>query len=384
MASVTKRPNGHHWVQFYWGGKRHTVRLGPVTPREAREFCDRLDRLLASASAGVSPDRGTLKWVMSLESGIHERISQAGLISARAVRSLGDLLDAIWEKLRVSSSTRASYGNVRANLIECFGAGKPVASFSQGDAADFRTWMRDRKYSAATISKRCKTAKQFFRFAVDREWVHKNPFRDMKGWADANEERRVFVPAAQVEAAIKECTHPELRLVFALARWGGVRVPSEVLSLRWEDVYWDRGMMRITAPKTAHQGKPHREVPIFPELKQHLDAVWDGASENAEFVIAEKRMSGSGYTGHLERACKRAGVVLWQKPFQNLRSTRETELLDRFPIHVVCAWIGNTPRVAQRHYLQVTDEHRRLAIGGEAKSEAIALREPEAKRQEKL
>ena len=46
-----------------------------------------------------------------------------------------------------------------------------------------------------------------------------------------------------------------------------------------------------------------------------------------------------------------------RKPFQNLRSTRETELAETYPIHVVCAWIGNSEAVAAKHYLQVTDEH---------------------------
>ena len=47
----------------------------------------------------------------------------------------------------------------------------------------------------------------------------------------------------------------------------------------------------------------------------------------------------------------------WPKLFQNLRSTRETELADQFPIQVVCEWIGNTEAVAAKHYLQVTEDH---------------------------
>ncbi len=48
----------------------------------------------------------------------------------------------------------------------------------------------------------------------------------------------------------------------------------------------------------------------------------------------------------------------WAKLFQNLRSTRETELAEQgFPQHVVCAWLGNSPKIANKHYLQVTDAH---------------------------
>jgi hypothetical protein len=59
----------------------------------------------------------------------------------------------------------------------------------------------------------------------------------------------------------------------------------------------------------------------------------------------------------LERINRKAGLTPWPKLFQNLRSTRETELAEEFPIHVVCDWIGNTEAVATKHYLQTTEAH---------------------------
>lgn len=38
-----------------------------------------------------------------------------------------------------------------------------------------------------------------------------------------------------------------------------------------------------------------------------------------------------------------------------MRASHETELAKEYPIHVVTAWLGNTPRIALKHYLQVTD-----------------------------
>jgi len=52
-----------------------------------------------------------------------------------------------------------------------------------------------------------------------------------------------------------------------------------------------------------------------------------------------------------------AGLEQWLKLWQNLRSTRKTELCASFPIHVVCEWIGNSEAVAKQHYLQVTEDH---------------------------
>jgi hypothetical protein len=53
----------------------------------------------------------------------------------------------------------------------------------------------------------------------------------------------------------------------------------------------------------------------------------------------------------------RAKVKPWPKLFQNLRSPLQTELEEILPSHIVCAWIGNSEKVAQEHYLQMTDEH---------------------------
>ena len=51
------------------------------------------------------------------------------------------------------------------------------------------------------------------------------------------------------------------------------------------------------------------------------------------------------------------GPAPWPKLFRNLRSTRETELVQEFPIHVVCKWIGNSTQIASKHYLQITENH---------------------------
>jgi hypothetical protein len=85
-----------------------------------------------------------------------------------------------------------------------------------------------------------------------------------------------------------------------------------------------------------------------------------------EPVITRYRSSAVNLRTELDRAIKRAGLEPWPKRFQNLRSTRETELTDQgFPQHVVCAWLGNSPKVAHKHYLQVTPAHFAAALSGE-------------------
>ena len=127
---------------------------------------------------------------------------------------------------------------------------------------------------------------------------------------------------------------------------GGLRCPSETLALTWPDVDWERSLFRVDSPKTGV-----RWVPIFPELKPYLEE----AFEAAVFLIPSYRDAKQNRRTQLQRIIRRAGLESWPKLFHNLRATRETELAEVFPIHV-CKWIGHAAAIAQKHYLQATDQ----------------------------
>lgn len=56
-----------------------------------------------------------------------------------------------------------------------------------------------------------------------------------------------------------------------------------------------------------------------------------------------------------QKAMRLAGIPQWGKFFQNMRSTRETELHSLgYSLKDVCDIIGNTPSVAMKHYLQTS------------------------------
>ncbi|MGI9457483.1 MAG: tyrosine-type recombinase/integrase [Aeoliella sp.] len=141
-----------------------------------------------------------------------------------------------------------------------------------------------------------------------------------------------------VDRVFDECPDAEWKLIFALSRYGGLRCPSEHLALKWGHVDWERGRIEVPSPKTEHQaGGESRMLPIFPELRSYLEDSWDLAEPGTEFIINRYRSSNSNLRTQLNRIVKRAGLKPWPKLFQNLRSTRETELAETFPLHVVSA-----------------------------------------------
>jgi integrase len=179
------------------------------------------------------------------------------------------------------------------------------------------------------------------------------------------------------EKIIAACPDAEWRLIVALARYGGLRTPSEIFVLHWGDVDWERDRITIRSPKTAHHpGGGIRQIPLFPELRPYLETVFDEALEGSEYVIAKHHIVSGNLRTTFEKIIKRAGLVSWPRLFQNLRASRETELAESYPIHIVTAWIGNSETVATKHYLQVRDVDFDRAVKGAAKSDARNVQNP--------
>ncbi len=210
--------------------------------------------------------------------------------------------------------------------------------------------------------------------------ITENPFADMGDCSvKSNKSRQFFLLREDADKVLAACPDNEWRLIFALARFGGLRTPSETLLLRWDDVDWERGRLLIRSPKTEHhEGKDSRFVPIFPELRPYLDTAWEQAADGAEFVIARRRGSNINLRTQLLRIIPKTGLTAWPKLFQNLRATRETELAETYPLHVVVAWLGNSQLVAAKHYLQVTDEHFAKATQNPTQM-GTEIREPDGK-----
>ena len=67
----------------------------------------------------------------------------------------------------------------------------------------------------------------------------------------------------------------------------------------------------------------------------------------------------------LKRLVERAGLTPWPRIFHNLRASCETELVEHYPLHVVARWLGHSAVIANKHYLQLRDDHfQKAAIHG--------------------
>jgi len=363
MASIVNYNGGLKRIEFSLTpkGPRRILRLGGVNAKTAGTWKAMVETIIGDKLANRPHDAEISKWLGGLDETMLAKLRAVGLADGVGVTqtTLQGFLDRFFAGLSVKPATVISLGNTRRCLRDYFGDDRRLDAITPEEADIWRTWMRDHeKLAEATIARRVEQARQMFKKAVRWRLVPENPFSEVRAGTQVNKKRMHFVDGATAKKVLDACPTVQWKLVFALSRWGGLRCPSEHLLLKWGHVDFDAGRIWITSPKTeGHVGKEGRFIPMFPELRRLLLEAFEQAEEGSEYVVTIARDPKVNLRTTLQRIMERAGVAPWPKLYQNLRSSRQTELAQRFPIHVVCAWIGNTRAIAQEHYLQVLDSH---------------------------
>jgi len=377
MAGVTSYGSNSHLRRIDFRdrhGRRQYIRLGAVPKREAERIGRYVDRIVSDQKLGRPHDHDVVEWLSGLDAAVAERQQAAGLVEGtrQTATRLGDFLDQAMASMTIKPGTRTFYGHTVRNLWEYFGKAKVLREITRADAAAWRAWLVNHEgLSKATVGRRAIAARTLFKLAVEWELIPKNPMEGVKGGSQANPHRLVYVPAEDVRRVLEQIPCPQWRAIVALARWGGIRTPSETLGLTWQDVNWDSeaGTLRVRSPKTEHHpGHEERIIPLFPEVRAALLDVFEDAHPGETDIITRHRKSQANLRTQLHRWIRAAGRAPWPRCFHNLRASRETAPMREYDRALVCRWIGNSPAVAARHYASISDMNAdlRRAVAGEA------------------
>ncbi len=371
MASVIRDANGTKRVQFTDGdGNRKTIRLGKCSVKSAETFALRVEDLLAAQLNGNPWNAALSAWVRDRPNVIHARLARVGLVEPRedtGAMTLDRLLTRFVSSAVVKPSTRAAYRQTTESLRDHFGGPMAIDRITPAHADQWRKVLADSGLATATVAKRVHVAKTIFRKAVKWGLIDSSPFADLRAGSQCNSDRSHYVTVETIEAILAHCPDDQWRAIVALGRYTGLRCPSEIVGLRWGDVNWERGRLTVHSPKTAgHEGHAVRVVPLVPELRAILLRLFDEADEGAEWIVPRLRDRGTNLRTTFTKIIKRAGAEPWPRLFHNLRASCATDWCERFPAHVVAGWLGHSPLIAARHYLQTRDAHFELATGSGA------------------
>jgi integrase len=350
-------------LRFFLHKKRHSLRLGKCTKKDATEVQRHVDVLLRSQQLATLPAADTVNWLQRVDRRIQQALVALGLCEAQgedagmeAGQLLGPFLDKYIEtRTDCSANTISNFKQARRELVEKFGEKCPLRSLTPADGDRWRADMLSKPLAIATVSKHVKRAKTMLNSAVADNYLHTNPFASLKGGSETNSSRHFFVTRAMADAVLAQCPDTDWQLIFALPRFAGLRCPTEVTRLEWQHIDWLNKRIRVESPKTGT-----RYCPLFPELVPYLHAAKAATYAHPVYCVSQHR-GDKNFATTLQKIIVKAGLKPWPKTFVNLRSTRRTELQESFPGHVIDEWLGHSSKTADLHYLQVTDSHWELA-----------------------
>lgn len=145
-------------------------------------------------------------------------------------------------------------------------------------------------------------------------------------------------------------------MLFGLARYAGLRIPSESHRLTWADVDFERARLTVHSPKTERwEGHDQRVVPITPKLMALLRERFETMPEGEMPLVT---IGGKGAViRRVRRIWAKASVEPWARLWQTLRSSCEKEWAMTFPQFAVSRWIGHSITISGKHYANaVPDE----------------------------
>ncbi len=366
MASVFKKrsANGIRYaIQLSPGENesRPKISLGKVTSKQANTAKINIETLIQCGNTGAIMSPATQDWLGGISDGLRKRLNILGIIDPSSGGQNYTVSE--WVKRYIAGrpdvkeATKRKWRDCEGKLTAFF-RGQFINEVTVHQAKNFRVYLQSVSgLSENTIRRHIGIVRQFFNSAIDAKLIKDNPFRGQSVSVRANPARFYFVKPEMALKVLEVCPDSSWRLIFGLARWGGLRCPSEVLRLKWQDVDFEHSRFTVHSSKTEHHADSGiRTVPMFPELRPLFQDAFDKAQEGDIYCITRYR-DDANLSPQMRRIVKQAGIDVWPKIFQNLRSTRETELfkMTNGNVKAVCSWIGNSPAVAMQHYAQVTE-----------------------------
>ena len=189
------------------------------------------------------------------------------------------------ERTDMKPGSKAALELTKEKLVDYFTGAKALRSITANEASQWRASIAATRLAPATVKHHVGNAKGMFAEAERRGPVSANPFAHLKSGATAAANERYIAPA-EADAIVTALPTAEFKLLFGLARFAGLRCPSETHLLTWADVDFERARLNVRSPKTEHHaGHERRTVPIVPKLMKLLQEAFAAEPEGEARLV---------------------------------------------------------------------------------------------------
>jgi len=240
--------------------------------------------------------------------------------------------------------------------LKPFFAGHRLADISPFLIEKYKRSRKEQGRSEVTINRELAFLKNLFTMAMTWGKASENPVKQVRFFREDNGRTRFLTD--EEEARLLACCSPSLRPLVITALHTGFR-KSELLSLTWQDVDFQRRMITVRA-SYAKNGET-RSIPMTVTVTTTLRAL---KGEGEPSVSVFRTHEGTPYR-HIAKvfgaACRRAGLT--DVTFHDLRHTFASRLvMAGVDLPTVQALMGHKTIAMTMRYTHLAPGHKRTAI----------------------
>jgi integrase len=274
-----------------------------------------------------------------------------------SVESAGERLIAHLTALGRKPATTEAYESLLRVHLAPFFAGRSLDTIGPDELEAFVRAMAAGKKSPKTTRNALGFLHSIYGFGQRKGWARDNPCKRIDKPRDVGDSDIQFLEPDELDAVIRaergcgDELAPTLALMYRAASMTGLR-QGELIGLRWRDVDWTAGRLRVrqsyvrgefTPPKSA---RGSRSVPLADELAGELERHYQGSAfgDDDELVFGHPRvgrpLDRSKVRKRFKAAVKRAKVR--DVRFHDLRHTFGTRMAGvGVPIRTIQEWMGH-------------------------------------------
>jgi integrase len=250
------------------------------------------------------------------------------------------------------------FGYILPTLTDYFGH-KPIRSIKAGDLENFKrkrldsTTIYGTTRKIASVNRELAIMRTVLNFAVQNEWLLKNPFLSCPGIIalSAEVERDQVLTFEEESRLLAVCIGPRkhLKPILLCALDTAMR-RGEIFKMKWQDVSFETGEIYI--PVTNTKTEDARVVGITPRLREELEKLWKVSPKDADALVFGKIDS---IKTAWKTACRLAEVKDFR--FHDCRHTATTRMIASGSPHTeVMKITGHTQIKTFLRYLNITSE----------------------------
>lgn len=205
----------------------------------------------------------------------------------------------------------------------------------------------------ASVNRELEILRAMFNFALQNEWLIKNPFALSKGLiskaAEVERDRVLSFDEERRLLSVSTGRRGHLKGLLICALDTAMR-RGEIFKMRWQDVDFESNEIRI--PQTNTKTEEARTVGITPRLRQELEYLWETSAQNKSLCVF-------GITDSIKTAfssaCKEANISDFR--FHDCRHTATTRMIASGSPHTeVMKITGHSQMKTFLRYLNITSE----------------------------